>query len=266
MMNEIGDRREKRRGAASTVGETPALRWRLDMPGLRIVLVALVVMGCVMGALGQEAQTIDRIVATVNHQPVLQSEWEDGLRFEGFLQGRLPETFTPEEREQALNRLIDRVLLGQQMQADYSASQQELADRKDEIRTQLQGAESEKGWHELLARYGLTEAAFNAALEDQLTVMRFVELRLRPSVRVSREEIEEYYKQTLVPAVKKSGKEPEPLEQLRPRIRELLVQKQMDSVLEDWLANLRSQSEVHITSQSSDAEKSAADTSVKDPK
>jgi len=215
---------------------------------------------------GQEAQTIDRIVATVNHQPVLQSEWEDGLRFEGFLQGRPPETFTPEERRQALNRLIDRVLLAQQMQADYSASPQELADRKDEIRAELQGAESEKGWHELLARYGLTETAFNAALENQLTVMRFVELRLRPSVRVSREDIDDYYNQSLAPAVKKSGKEPEPLQELRPRIRELLVQKQMDTVLEDWLANLRTQSEIHITTENSDAEKSAPDTSEKDPK
>ncbi len=227
---------------------------------LAIVLLSSIVL------LAQEAQTIDRIVATVNHQPVLQSEWEDGLRFEGFLQGRPPESFTPQEREQALNRLIDRVLLAQQMQADYSATPQELADRKDEIRTQLQGAESEKGWQEMLARYGLTEAIFNAALENQLTVMRFVELRLRPSVRVGRDDIEDYYNQTLVPAVKKAGREPEPLEQLRPRIRELLVQKQMDSVLEDWLSNLRSQSEIHITTESGDAEKSAPGTSVKDPK
>ena len=254
----------RRRDAASTAGEAPALR-HCRVPAYGVLLVFLVVM-LAAGAAGQETQTIDRIVATVNHKPVLQSEWEDALRFEGFLQGRPPETFTQEEREHALNRLIDRVLLAQQMQADYSASPQELADRKDEIRAELQGAESEKGWHELLARYGLTEEAFNAALENQLTVMHFVELRLRPSVRVSREEIEDYYNQTLVPAVKKSGKMPEPLEELRPRIRELLVQKQMDSVLEDWLANLRSQSEIHLTSENSDAEKSAPEGTVRDPK
>ena len=247
---------ERGRGGASTAGRTPAVR---------SVVLLLIMLGA-MVALGQEVQTIDRIVATVNRQPVLQSEWEDGLRFEGFLQGRPPETFTPEEREQALNRLIDRVLLAQQMQADYSATEQELADRKDEIRSQLQGAENEKGWRELLGRYGLTDATFNAALENQLTVMRFVELRLRPSVRVSREDVEQYYNETLVPAVKKTGREPESLEQLRPRIRELLVQKQMDTVLEDWLANLRSQSEIHITSENGDAEKSSAGTPVKDPK
>lgn len=257
MMRIVSSIVRRRRDAAVTAGGAPALR---SLFGFLLLMLGAVLMP------GQEAQTIDRIVATVNHKPVLQSEWEDGLRFEGFLQGRSPETFTQGEREQALNRLIDRVLLAQQMQADYSASPQELADRKDEIRAELQGAESEKGWRELLARYGLSEETFNAALENQLTVLHFIELRLRPSVRVSREEIEEYYNQTLSPAVKKSGKEPEPLDQLRPRIRELLVQKQMDSVLEDWLANLRSQSEIHITSANDDAEKSARDVSVKDPK
>ncbi len=215
---------------------------------------------------GQEVRTIDSIVATVNHQPVLQSEWEDSLRFEGFLQGRAPGTFTAEEREKALSRLIDRVLLGQQMQADYSSTAQELTDRKLEIRKQLQGAETDKGWYELLQRYGLTEASFDTALENQLTVMRFVELRLRPTIRITREDIEQYYNQTLAPAVRKTGKEPEPLENLRPRIRELLVQKQMDSVLDDWLSNLRSQSEIHITSENSDAEKAAPDTLVNDQK
>ncbi len=249
---QFGDRRQ---GAAFTAGGAP-----------RGLLVVLLTMMCAVVAPGQEVQTIDRIVATVNRKPVLQSEWEDGLRFEAFLQGRPMESFTPQEREQALSRLIDRVLLAQQMQADYSASEQELADRKDEIRAELQGAESEKGWHELLARYELTDAAFNAALENQLTVMRFIELRLRPSVRVSRDDIEEYYNQTLAPAVKKAGKEPEPLDELRPRIRELLVQKQMDTVLEDWLANLRGQSEIHITTENSDTEKPAPDNSVKDPK
>ncbi len=265
-MRGIADFSEGQRGAAFTVGEAPTPGSNGESPALRMFLALFLMMLSAVAGHGQEVQTIDRIVATVNHKPVLQSEWEDGLRFEGFLQGRPPETFTPEERTQALNRLIDRVLLAQQMQADYSASPQELADRKDEIRAELQGAESEKGWHELLARYGLTEAAFNAALENQLTVMRFVELRLRPSVRVSREDVEDYYNQTLMPAVKKSGKEPEPLEELRPRIRELLVQKQMDAVLEDWLANLRTQSEIHVTSDGSDAERPAPDVSAKDPK
>jgi hypothetical protein len=259
-MRVIADSIEGRPVAAATAGESPARLRRVTH-----ALAWLVLLGSTMG-FGQQVQTIDRIVATVNHQPVLQSEWEDGLRFEAFLQGRLPDTFTPEEKEKALNRLIDRVLLGQQMQADYSSSPQELAEREEEIRTQLQGAESDKGWHDLLTRYGMTEAGFDAALGNQLTVMRFVELRLRPTVRITREDVEEYYNQTLAPTARKTGKEPEPLEQLRPRIRELLVQRQMDTVLEDWLANLRSQSEVHVTTETGDSEKPATDTTVKDPK
>lgn len=203
-------------------------------------------------ALAQETETIDRIVATVNHQPVLQSEWEDSLRFEGFLQGRLPQNFSADERAKALDRLIDRVLLSQQMQADYSSTPQELADRERDIREQLKGAETDQGWNEMLAKYGLREPQFDTALANQLKVMRFVELRLRPTIRVTRDQITDYYNRTLVPQIEKAGRDPEPLERLTPRIRELLVQKEIDGVLEDWLANLRSQSEIHVTSDGSE--------------
>jgi hypothetical protein len=158
-------------------------------------------------------------------------------------------------------------LLLQQMQADYSSSAEELAEREQTIRAQLKGAETTEGWHEMLARYALTEKDFDSALANQLKVMRFVELRLRPTIRVSRDEIAQYYNETLVPEVKKAGKEPEPLERLSPRIRELLVQRQMDTVLEDWLANLRSQSEVHLTSENGDvAVPAAPEATIKDPR
>jgi hypothetical protein len=50
--------------------------------------------------------------------------------------------------------------------------------------------------------------------------------------------------------LKKAGVEPQPEDRLVPRIRELLVQQRMEAVLEDWLVNLRSQSEIHFTLES----------------
>ena len=31
-------------------------------------------------------QVIDGVIATINHKPVLQSDWDDAVRFEAFLQ------------------------------------------------------------------------------------------------------------------------------------------------------------------------------------
>jgi hypothetical protein len=201
-------------------------------------------------ASAQEIETIDRIIATVNRTPVLQSEWEDSLRYEAFLQGRPPQSFTEAERQASLGRLIDRVLIEQQMQADYSPTKEEVAAKLQDIRQQLKGADSDQGWQEMLRQYGLTETALSRATENQLKIMRFVELRLRPTVRVDRNDIADYYNEKLVPDLKKAGVEPQPLEKVSARIRELLVQQRIELVLEDWLVNLRAQSEVHYTQQS----------------
>ena len=197
-------------------------------------------------AFSQEPQTIDRIIATVNRTPVLLSEWEDGVRFEAFSRGRPPQSFSEEERQAALTRLIDRVLLLQQMQADYSPTPEEVNARILEIRKQLGVENSDLVWQQLLAQYGMTANELKGDVENQMTIMRFVDLRLRPTIRVDRQDIDQYYRETLVPELKKSGVEPQPEEQLLPRIREILVQQRMDAVLDDWLVNLRLQTEIHF--------------------
>lgn len=202
------------------------------------------------GLFAQQPETIDRIIATVNRTPVLLSEWVDGLRFEAFSRGRPPQSFSEEERQAALTRLIDRILLLQQMQADYSPTEEEVEARVLEVRKQLGVENSDVVWQQLLAQYGMTPSELAVAVEDQMKIMRFVDLRLRPTIRVDRQDIDQYYRETLVPELKKSGVEPQPEEQMLGRIRELMVQQRMDAVLEDWLVNLRSQSEIHYTTES----------------
>jgi hypothetical protein len=198
--------------------------------------------------LAQTGETIDRIVATVNKQPLLMSDVDENVRMEAFLEGRQPTSLSPEERKAVLNRLIDRELLLQQMQADYSPTDEEVSRRVASIREQLKLAGNDEAWQKALAGWGLSTAEVEAFVRTQLQVMRFVDLRLRPTIRVDEQAIEAYYRDSLVPEVRKSGTEPEPLQQLRPKIRELLVQQKMDGVLESWLSNLRTQSEVHIAS------------------
>ena len=94
------------------------------------------------------AEVIDRIVATVNGQIILLSDWEDSLRFEAFSSGRPLDRFTAEERKAVLDRLIDQELLREQLQAAdiQHASAEEVAQRVAEIRKQYPEAETELGW------------------------------------------------------------------------------------------------------------------------
>ena len=57
------------------------------------------------------ADIIDRIVATVNGHVILQSDWDDAVRFEALVDARPLAQITDQDRSRALDRLIDQELL-----------------------------------------------------------------------------------------------------------------------------------------------------------
>src|ERR1700684_539533 len=64
---------------------------------------------------GFAGEVIDGIVATVNRQPLLRSDWDEAICFEAFMRQRSLSAVTEPDRVLALQRLIDRQLLKAQM-------------------------------------------------------------------------------------------------------------------------------------------------------
>src|ERR1039457_2059929 len=156
---------------------------------------------------------------------------------------------TQADRVKALQRLIDRQLLEGQMGAETFLQPSEDDVDKDvaKLRAQVPNGGDDRSWQKLLASYGLTRDTLKAHLQTEVQVMNFVEVRLRPNVHVQPEEIEAYYKSQLLPDLKKDGGKIVALDEVGPRIRELLVQQRMDEMLDAWLHNLRQQAEIHST-------------------
>ena len=84
-------------------------------------------------------------------------------------------------------------------------------------------------------------------LRTETQMMNFVEVRLRPNVRVQPEEVEAYYRAQLLPDLEAAGVKLVTLQEVEPKIRELLVQQHIDQLLDAWLHNLREQTPVHST-------------------
>ena len=55
------------------------------------------------------------VVATVNRQPLFQSDWEEAICFRGVHAAEAPRQVTQADRVKALQRLIDRQLIEAQM-------------------------------------------------------------------------------------------------------------------------------------------------------
>lgn len=194
------------------------------------------------------AEVIDRIVATVNGQIILQSDWDDALRYEALLNGRTIDQFTDEDRRAVLDRLIDQELLGEQMKSSSfeHASESEAVARVAEARKQYPEASTAEGWQAVLARFRLTEKELVAHVQQQIDLMRLVDAHLRPEVQIDSKSIEAYYRDKFVPQLKQSGAGEVALADVQGKIRELLTEEKVSELLVSWLQTLRSESKVSV--------------------
>jgi peptidyl-prolyl cis-trans isomerase SurA len=196
------------------------------------------------------AEIIDRIVAKVNGYAILESELEDSIRVQ-----RLMFPNANVDRAAELERLIDRALIQQQMDRSSVAepSEADVSARLTELRAEIQPNGNDAAWSALLASYGLNDLDLRSYIALQLSVLRFVELRFRPSVYVSDKDIEQYYQQSFLPEMRRSSAEPPPLREVSARIRELIVQQRVDDLLAQWLRARRAQTVIRRADQSKNA-------------
>jgi hypothetical protein len=207
-----------------------------------VVLLAMAAAPCAA------QQVVDRIVATVNHEPILLSDWEVEMRYEALLDQK-PLPLSDEVARGALDRLIDQELVRQQIRSYRLAepSAKDISARVGEMRKQLLTADTDAGFGAMLARYGLSDDELRDRVKTQLTILRFIDVRLRPSVHVERRSIEAYYNDTLLPEARKKGDHSTPpLAEVAPQIEELLSQQRVDTLTNEWLKDLRQQAEIHV--------------------
>jgi hypothetical protein len=189
-------------------------------------------------------ELLDRIAVTVNGNALLQSDWDGELRYESFMAARPFDEITPQDRESALNRIIDQELLREQMRpADLKpASATEVEAQLSVLKAQYELEHNAQSWSAKLEKYGITEGEIRARVQVELDQLRAIDVRLRPSVQVDSAAVESYYKEKIAPQA--AGKQAITLAEAEPKIREILVQEQMNQLLDSWLESLRSQAKI----------------------
>jgi hypothetical protein len=105
---------------------------------------------------------------------------------------------------------------------------------------------SAEGWQSFLKANGLTEQEVTDHWRQRLEILKFIDMRFGSSIRISRQDIQKYYHATVVPNFEKQKQATPSLTNVSPRIREILLQQQVNSMLRDWLQSLRAQGTVQI--------------------
>jgi len=196
---------------------------------------------------------LDRVIAIVNGDVLLESDVREEMRI-AVLQ---PITVPPNQNTDvnAAQRLIRRALILQQMrgqqQIEYSVSDDEVKKSLAELRTQIPicrqiGCSTEEGWRKFMKENGITKAEVEDRWRQRQEILKFINIRFGAGIRISRQDIQKYYQASVVPAFEKMKEKPPTLESTSERIREILVQQQVNSMLRDWLQSLRDQGSVQI--------------------
>ena len=195
---------------------------------------------------------LDRVVAVINGDVILQSDVVEEEHFVELQPYRSPGEGTLQQ--QALQHLINRTLILQQLkdqQNPVQVSDADLQKQIDDLRKHLPACaaakcESEAGWKSMLSAHGFTEEEFNERWRKRMTVLAFTEQRFRQGIRISKPEIQAYYNNSFVPQFRKRNLTPPPLAAVSARIDEILLQQHVNGLLAEWLTSLKDQGSVAI--------------------
>jgi parvulin-like peptidyl-prolyl isomerase len=222
---------------------------------LVLTLVLLCAMRCVAQATGTtsvagERVELDRVVAVVNGDLILESDLDEEARMAAF------QPFgdrTVATREQLTDRLIDRDLILQQirLQPQVAIADTQVDAELGELRKNIPECASyncatDAGWKMFVAAQGFTLSELRERWRQRMEVLRFVEARFRMGIRISQAEIDTYYKTTLIPAYRAEKVTAPAEDTIADRIQEILLQQQVDKLLDDWLTSLRAEGSVKI--------------------
>lgn len=239
-------RRAQRRGIGA--------RWLAATAVLAAVFAANVCAAQRQPQSASQAQTVvlDRVVAVVDQTAILASDVDEEMRFAALQPGTAPASDNTPER--ALDRLIDRALIDEQRVLQpglVEVSPGEVDQALASLRQQIPGCASAHcntpaGWKAFLAAHHLTEQEVEQRVRERLAILKFIDLRFGAAVRVSNADVRQYYDQTLRPELKRRGLAAPDLKSVAPKIREVLRQQRISTMMDQWLSTLRGQGDVRI--------------------
>ncbi len=194
------------------------------------------------------AETLDRVVASVDSQAITRLDVETEYRFERFVDGRMPAAI-PDETVMAevRGRLIDQMLLAAEAQRSaVSTGAAQAARELEEIRA---GFSTPEAYDQALQATGLTRDEILQRLRRRDRILKMIDRRLRPDAWVEESQIQDYYRQTFLPEYRKQHTgAPPPMEKVEGQIRKILTEQKINQLLDGWLKDLKASHVVRIHS------------------
>ena len=179
---------------------------------------------------------LDRIAIIVGKRVVKTSDIERDMRASQFLNGE-PVNVSIEAKRKVADRLIVQELVRQEiMNGGYSQPNERDVDALLQQKQRDAAA---------LARYGLTSDQLRRYLHWQLTVLRFIDERFRPSVLVTDEDVRDYYEKHRA-ELQKAYPKSNTVEALTPKIQEIISGELVNQRFEEWIEETKRRTRIEF--------------------
>jgi len=195
-----------------------------------IVGVLFAAGGSVCGARTQNV--VDRIVARVEEEIILQSDVEQLARYQVLVDGK------SESDAAILDRLIDQWIVRKEAEASRFPAASDVDVERGMQRLMRSFAKPED-FEAQRTRARLSEMDVKQIVTTQTYLSNYLDSRFRPTVQVDEQAIKDFYEQAVIPRAKARGQEPPSFEAARDVIQEALIQKGINEQADKWLKESR---------------------------
>jgi len=188
------------------------------------------------------AEILDRVAVTVGKHVITEGDILLDLRIAAFLDQK-PVDASADQKRKTADRLIDQYLLLQ----EALTSRQPLptaADAHlllDQVKAQYA---TETEYRAALARSGITEEQLSEHLLNGIRALRFTDLRFRPEVQLTDDDLHEYYDSMAAQWRRANSTQVPTFEASRDQIEKLLTDQRVTQALDRWLGTTRSETQI----------------------
>ncbi|HUK29530.1 MAG TPA: hypothetical protein VLV89_00350 [Candidatus Acidoferrum sp.] len=208
--------------------------------GLRLCsLVAILSVIAATSAGVRAQQVVDRIIARVEGDIVLQSD----MRELGASQQLFGGPAEPESKR--LDELIDQWIIEHEAESAQFAQPSE-----EDVTAALQQAEKNLGGEQefrtKLKELGLSIATVRRILGREILFSRYLDYKFRHAAQVDSAAEEKYYNEEFAPQMAARGQAAPPIDSVREQIHEVLVQKEITTRSEQWLTESRARLKIEV--------------------
>lgn len=196
----------------------------------------------VASAVTASAVIIDQIAIVIGDSIVKDSDIERDIRGTAFMNGD-PLDLSEAARKKAASRLIDQVFIRREIESgDYPDATWKQTDEQI-ARLARQRFKTQAAFEAALRRYGFTEVDLRTLVQWQLTILSFINIRFKPAVLVTDEDIEKYYNEHAA-ALAREHPGKSSLDDLRDEIRQTLTDERVNQQFFAWLDEQRKSNKI----------------------